>query len=62
MPVNAVDGCHSGHALVPVVCGFHRQWKPHTHFYNMESWLPYKPWALQLNLTDRCNPTAGSSY
>jgi len=30
--------------------------------YNMESWLPYKPWALQLNLTDRCNPTAGSSY
>ncbi|ORC24368.1 hypothetical protein A7979_10265 [Rothia nasimurium] len=30
-------------------------------YYNMESWLPYKPWWQQLNLVDQCNP-GGSRY
>ncbi len=29
--------------------------------YNMESWLPYKPWWQQLNPVDQCNP-GGSRY
>lgn len=29
--------------------------------YNMESWLPYKPWWQQLNPIDQCNP-GGSRY
>lgn len=29
--------------------------------YNMESWLPYKPWWLQLNWNDQCNP-GGNRY